>query len=523
MEQPSESFARDGMLHEGTVAESGESSLRAVEDAPSHSLVVGRIPRRASPDASSNSESEQLALYRLGIEAAPTGLLMVDGRGCICLVNRQIERMFGYSSEELLGQSVDVLIPHRFRAAHSGEVRRFFTTPTAERAHGQGRDLFGVRKDGSEFAVEIGLNPLPGEEGARVLASVVDITARKAQELELRARVAELQRYQEEMDLLSEMSSLLQHALREQEAHDIVAGFGRRLLRSVDVAVYSLRASRDTLELKSHWGDEAVPDGFSVAECWAMRRTQVHRAEAEHADRFSPRCAHGPSAVAPWQTCIPMSAHGQSSGVLSLSSSRPVSDPERRNLEQVGQAIADQLALALSNIRLRESLRDLAIRDPLTGLLNRRYLQECVARELPRAERHDSPVSVWMIDIDYFKRFNDTHGHLAADEALVRFGKMLLDAVRDEDVACRFGGEEFVVLLPDCRREDAAARAEQLRQRVVDSRLGFTLSIGVSEWPRDGRSWDVVLRKADDAVYVAKAAGRNQVHASATSTSSRPE
>ncbi len=146
----------------------------------------------------------------------------------------------------------------------------------------------------------------------------------------------------------------------------------------------------------------------------------------------------------------------------------------------------------------------------MTGLFNRRYLEESVKRELQRAKRRESEVSVLMIDIDHFKRFNDTHGHQTGDEALSEVGRLLLDSIREEDIACRFGGEEFVVLMPDCSREDAFTRAERLREVIANRPVGVTLSIGVSAWPNDGRTWEMVLKKADEALYDAKSNGRNR-------------
>ncbi|MCA9555431.1 MAG: GGDEF domain-containing protein, partial [Myxococcales bacterium] len=177
----------------------------------------------------------------------------------------------------------------------------------------------------------------------------------------------------------------------------------------------------------------------------------------------------------------------------------------------IAKAIADQLALTKSNIGLRESLQFLATRDPLTGLFNRRHLDDSIDREFSRSKRNNSPVAAWMVDIDHFKAFNDTHGHPAADRVLAEFGRLLRTSCRDMDLACRFGGEEFVVILPDCTREDAARRAEAFREKVANTALEITVSVGVAEFPGDGHSWEMVLRRADDALYQAKRTGRNRV------------
>ncbi|MBL4685509.1 MAG: diguanylate cyclase [Nannocystaceae bacterium] len=450
--------------------------------------------------------------YRHGVEAAPTGLLMVDSGGLITMVNQRLEAMFGYNRTELLGKRIEVLIPRRMQAAHPALLQGFLDNPKA-RFMGQGTDLTGARKDGSEMAIEIGLNPFV-EGGKRyVLASIVDVTERKIQQEELKSRVEELQGYRYEMGLLSEMSSLLQHAVSSDEAHNIVSIFGQKLIRSDDyvasVSVFLVRASRDGLERKAHWGTgEAVPR-FSPEECWGLRRLQTHYSGDDGENPAFPRCSHAKEDG--WHMCIPMSAHGQSIGLICMAGPGSLAGAERGSLERVGKSIADQLALAVSNLNLRESLSALAVRDPLTSLFNRRHMEASVNREVARAKRDDTPLSVIMLDIDHFKVFNDTHGHQAADQVLVELGARLKSHFRESDIPCRYGGEEFLIVLPACPKHEAQVLAERFRDLVEKSALGITVSVGVATMPVDGHNWDIVLRKADSALYEAKAAGRNQV------------
>ncbi len=134
-----------------------------------------------------------------------------------------------------------------------------------------------------------------------------------------------------------------------------------------------------------------------------------------------------------------------------------------------------------------------------------------MARETARAKRDDSPLSILMIDVDHFKKFNDSHGHQAADQALRELGSRLQTHFRESDIACRYGGEEFLVALPSCNKRDAAAQAEKLRADIVRSQMGVTISVGVATLPDDGHKWEMVLRRADDALYAAKSGGRNRV------------
>ncbi len=162
---------------------------------------------------------------------------------------------------------------------------------------------------------------------------------------------------------------------------------------------------------------------------------------------------------------------------------------------------------------------NLSMRDPLTGLFNRRYLDETMGRELPRARRDGKSVGVIIFDLDHFKRLNDTYGHDAGDYVLERVGELLRTATRGSDIACRFGGEEFAVILPGASLENARNRAEAIRSAFESIAFEFdarklgplTLSAGVSALPPEGGDWALVLQQADKALYTAKQAGRNRV------------
>jgi diguanylate cyclase (GGDEF)-like protein len=179
--------------------------------------------------------------------------------------------------------------------------------------------------------------------------------------------------------------------------------------------------------------------------------------------------------------------------------------------------LAEDMALALANLRLRETLRSQAIRDPLTGLFNRRYLEETMAREINRVKRQETPLGVIMMDLDHFKRYNDTFGHSAGDELLSAMGILLKSQIRGEDIACRYGGEEFLVIMPGTSLEVALERAETLRQAVKEMHLQHpglhptTLSLGVAVYPDHGDTELQLIQSADAALYRAKQAGRDRV------------
>ncbi|MCG3115016.1 MAG: GGDEF domain-containing protein [Candidatus Manganitrophus sp. SA1] len=184
--------------------------------------------------------------------------------------------------------------------------------------------------------------------------------------------------------------------------------------------------------------------------------------------------------------------------------------------QKLAVTVTEQVALALSNIR---PLRNQAIRDPLTGLFNRRYLEETLEQEISRAERNRQPIGVVMIDIDHFKKYNDTYGHEAGDAVLSELGRFLERNLRGGDTPCRYGGEEFTVLLPGASIENVRLKAERLREEIKQLNVqhrgrsvgAITLSLGLACFPDHGSTGEALLRAADQALYQAKAAGRDRV------------
>jgi diguanylate cyclase (GGDEF)-like protein len=181
--------------------------------------------------------------------------------------------------------------------------------------------------------------------------------------------------------------------------------------------------------------------------------------------------------------------------------------------------VADHIALTVANLKLRETLRHLSIRDPLTGLFNRRYMEESLERELRRADRKGTSVGIIMIDIDHFKRVNDTYGHEAGDTVLREMGVLLQRHIRGSDIACRYGGEEFTLILTDSPLSVAQHRAEHLREEIKELHIEYrgqdlgtiTLSMGVAAFPQHGATEEALLQAADLALYRAKAEGRDRV------------
>jgi diguanylate cyclase (GGDEF)-like protein len=338
----------------------------------------------------------------------------------------------------------------------------------------------------------------------------------------LAASLAELRERNQEVTFLSQMSSFLQTCASSEEACTAIARFGPQLFPHEAGTLFMFHASRNYLELAASWGSTDVSeDMFQPSECWALRRGRLHAVGAQDSAIVCAHVARHGDHVSPY-ICAPLMAQGETLGLLVLKAQPGVTGEApalSEAKEQLATAVAEQIALALSNLKLRETLRQQSVRDPLTGLYNRRFLEETLDRELARLERKNLPLSLIMIDVDHFKSFNDTFGHEAGDAVLRDLGGILQRHVRGGDIACRYGGEEFTIVLPEASLDIGRQRAEMLRDAARELRLVYdgkslgavTLSLGVACFPEHGRRREHLLQVADAALYEAKNGGRNRV------------
>ena len=338
----------------------------------------------------------------------------------------------------------------------------------------------------------------------------------------LEQSLAQLARVSNQRGALGRYASLLQSCRDIDEALRLTGHVVFELLPGTGGRCYLLRASQDLAESAVAFGTPAAPSTelLHPPQCWALRRGQPYRTDNVAGGLA---CAHvDVSAAAPgsWSLCVPLSAQGVALGMLHVTGTA-AEDPAQA--QDVVEGIAEQLGLALVNLQLRDSLRMQSLRDPLTGLFNRRYLDESLQREVMRCQRRKLPLAVLMLDVDHFKAFNDTHGHAAGDAMLAAIGHSLQAATRSEDLACRYGGEEFTVVLVEAAPEDALRRAEQIRASIAATTVQHlkrtlgpcTASIGLAMLPSDGLTPSELLEAADQALYRAKSEGRDRVVAAA--------
>ena len=346
-----------------------------------------------------------------------------------------------------------------------------------------------------------------GTEAADNARQLADAQADQARQSQARS-----QRLAVTAQMLQAMDSLT----RTDELHNVLPAFLPKVLPGSSGAVYLYRNSRDYLQRAAVWGGGANhPELVSPAECWGLRFGHAHAAQAGD-DMHCAHLGNGPPAHGHSDLCVPMISQGEVLGLLSVSVPH---GPDMAVELAAATTISEQLAIGISNINLREVLRRQSTVDELTGLYNRRYFDETLRRELFRAERMRASLAVVMIDLDHFKRMNDTYGHEAGDLVLRTVGRCLREGVRRSDIACRYGGEELVLVLPECDAAAARACADTIRKTISALQLHYvdatlpqvTASFGIAMWPAHGEDAHALVHSADRALYEAKHGGRNRV------------
>jgi diguanylate cyclase (GGDEF)-like protein/PAS domain S-box-containing protein len=461
------------------------------------------------------------------IQNSPLGIVVLDRQGSVELANVAFGKLFQYNQLELSSIAIGSIGMLDNEGTDSMPlISQIFA---GEAMH---RTVRQRRKDG--HILDLALHGVPllinGDvRGAYLIYEDISerIRAGEAQEQHaesLDRLVRELGLRTEQMTALNEMGALLACSGTVKEACAVGANSMQKLFpRASSGALYLFRSSRDLVEAVVRWGkrDVSAPT-FPPEACWSLRRGQPHWSEPS---RSGIACLHLTSTSTTECLCIPMLAQGNTVGVLHLEflSAELGCDSDTENSRDSRQRLAvsaaSQIALSLASLQLRETLREQSIRDPLTRLFNRRFLEESLERELQLAARKKQSVAVLFLDLDHFKRFNDTFGHDAGDMVLQSLADMFRKFFRGTDICCRYGGEEFAIVLPESSCQDAAIRADELRAAVKNLRLQYkgqtlgrlTVSAGIAVFPEHGSTCAELLKIADECLYESKARGRDIV------------
>jgi diguanylate cyclase (GGDEF)-like protein/PAS domain S-box-containing protein len=460
--------------------------------------------------------------YRRLFETAKDGILILDGdTGRITDANPFLQDMLGYSMAELIGKALWEIGPVKDIPASLEAMRHL-----QDRDYIRYEDLPLETKAGERKQVEFVSNVYLVDGWRVIQCNIRDITARKHAEAsvntandELTAMVKELQWRDKLMQLMNHMNDLLQSCVTQEEAYQVISLSAGDLFPGHNGALAILSAQDRGLEVVARWGTEEIMEStFSLDDCWALRRGQLHEVSDPQAGLMCHHFFHLPGHG---YLCVPLIVAGKILGLLSLiDNDKSEQGQHPHGLKQLAVTIGETIKLSLANLELRGELQEQAIHDPLTGLFNRRYLDEVLQRELDVAQRRNSSVCVVMLDIDGFKQFNDRLGHGAGDVLLREFSQIMRNHLRKSDIICRYGGDEFVVIMPDSFIHDTQERVECIRVLLkglpkIHSNEKvpgiITLSAGMAFMPEHGTTEGELLRAADKAMYMAKKSGRDQV------------
>lgn len=321
----------------------------------------------------------------------------------------------------------------------------------------------------------------------------------------------EIDNYIEKSRLLFGLAMLLQSCENEDDIFEVAYWYFPRIFPLFQGAIYLLNSSGDKVSTQYGWPEQkdasrGIPN---LKTCHAFSSGSVIDSFLT-SDTKCKKCQCG-------QFCLPLRDGKKSFGLFCFDY------PENVELSSHEKGLifitAEHLALSIANIRLKKHLLDLTTRDPLTQLFNRRYLDRAASQEVSRATRSGLPLGVILIDLDYFKKINDTLGHTIGDTVLQRVGETLKTNIRNEDIVCRYGGEEFIVLLIASNFADSLKRADTLRRAIKNMSIELdgktvkpvTASLGVATFPLHGTTFTEVSKLADDALYMAKSDGRDRV------------
>lgn len=481
-----------------------------------------------------NSEERFRSIFENSLE----GIFQISPKGECIAANPAMATILGYLTPDLLMEKQSDIKNKLF--TDPSNMREIFEILKEQDAL-KGYQLQLVRKDTQTIWVSLNAKAYKDKSNhiLYIEGFVSDITEQKKSEQalkqsheklenrvekrtrELSNRVMELELRDAQSALLRNMSEMIQVCHTADEIFKLMHQYIMEFFPGSSGQLFIYNHAQKNLAPLMYWGEQTIdPHPILTADCWALRRDKPYLMENNQS--LLP-CVHMENAKANFSLCIPMISQGDILGMLHLRFSKELSafsaDLQPKSVQRLAIMIAQHITLALVNINLRESLKLQSIQDALTGLYNRRFLDESMTREFSRMTRHQYSIGLVMIDVDHFKHFNDTHGHECGDAVLQGLGQFLRENTRAGDIACRYGGEEFVLMLINTTHEAAIQKAEMICNGVRDnlvipykgSAFHITISLGVAVCPFQGQTLEESLTLSDQALYQAKAAGRNRV------------
>ncbi|QDG78623.1 diguanylate cyclase [Labrenzia sp. PHM005] len=473
--------------------------------------------REAFPEPT--AEAQQHLFANLIAEHCSDSIVFTDPQGKVLWVNEPFRSMTGYSLSEILGKKPGSLLQGPDTDPNTvSEISQALRSQVAIDC-----EILNYTKNGESYWIDLTITPVRNHDGVltHFMSIERDITEKKKLAEETKKSLQSEQEQRRERKILSQMSEWLFAARSQQELEKIVAKSMDKMFPGTNGAFYIYSNSRDVLEQVGQWGNLSSPTHIHADDCWSLRRG---RSYAYGTSDISFACEHVHESKHAY-FCLPIVAHGDTIGMMHIAFPEyNIGATDNRTLRDalankwdLSLICAEQISLATANVKLQDELHQRSVKDPLTGLWNRRWFNETASREIKRFEENGTPLTLMIIDIDHFKKFNDTFGHDAGDIVLKSFGVALQEVFENNRFACRLGGEEFCILCVGDGMDQANEQLAVLRETIAGKHIRYdghqlptiTFSTGIAEYrPEDGDLKSFVCR-SDEALYAAKKAGRN--------------
>lgn len=460
-------------------------------------------------------------------------IIATDKNGVVVLFNHYAQQMLGYKEDDVINKTTPAMWHDQKEVENRAkelceELGKLISpgfdvfTTKALLQSSEAHEWTFIRKDGSTFPGLLIVTALYSDagEGIGFLGVIQDLTERKQIEQKLAKYTKELERNNQEILLLNELSTSLQACATIEETYEPIKVYCQQVLRVTRGILYILSEDSSRLEGVIDWGYNLDHEilCLGLEDCWALQQKKIY--QVIHPEEELP-CKHVRSVfgVYPAYLCIPIQSNFRQLGLLHIE----IPEEDKDFLEWLKPGLldlmAEQLQLSFISLELRQKLRFLSVHDPLTGLYNRRYLEESINQDIVKAQRSHSTFGIILIDIDFFKKINDSFGHSTGDIVLKTLSQLFLESIRRSDIACRWGGEEFLLYLRDSVQDTILGIGHNLRRAVEKLKINYdkqhiintTISIGIAQYPQDGLTLELLIASADKALYEAKNTGRNKV------------
>ncbi|MHC5597396.1 MAG: diguanylate cyclase [Nostoc sp.] len=457
-------------------------------------------------------------MQRLFLDQGPFGAYIKDEQSRMLYYNQELQSKFSVNPQEWLGKTDGEFLsdPEDGRRIMENDqvvlkTQRPLKLIEETRIAGDQQPCYWLSfkfpfNDYTTGACRIGGISIDITESIEAQCSLTDLNR------QLEEKTLKLEAKKQELIYLSDMADMLYSCESENEVYQVVAFTCSKLFPNMSGCINIIANSKNYVQMNSIWGDERTSkEIFSQSECWALRRGKLNLLSPRHSGLM---CSHLIQPVSGTHLCFPLFGQGEVVGILHIYAPEEIS----REYQQITEIIARTLGFALNNLSRKQRLTHENLRDKMTQLFNRSYMETVTDQRLAEAERLVQPVGIVFFDIDNFKSYNLRYGHLTANIVLKEVAKLLLNSIRSFDIPCRWGGDEFVIVMPNITLETLNQRVEQLRHALSQMELkdgdqileNITASFGIAI-SEPGIKVHDLLNQANQAMLEAKRTRKNQV------------